>query len=117
VENVITTPAVSDAAAPVSGNLSDTYYFVIEIQPFGVFSSSDSYVAKLGVFDENKNLLQSINVTQGDLLPVPQGRGSLLCAGIRRLAISGAGQAELNIHHGSVVLEKDKGTFDLPPLP
>jgi len=113
VENVVTTPASSN---PVN-LVSEAYYFVIEVQPYGPQNGPFSNIVKMGVFDQNKNLIDSINVTQGDLLPTPSGTGMFVCGGARRTATANPGIFDLNFHHVSVVLEKDLGTFNLPLLP
>jgi hypothetical protein len=114
VENVVTTPIVSNPATTLNTLPS---YFVIEVERYGPEYLSGSCIVKLGVFDADKNLLSSINVTHSDLLPAPGGTGFFVCGGARRTATADPGIFDLNIHHVSVVLEKDRGTFDLPRLP
>ena len=113
VENVVTTTAVSDAGFTVA----PAYYFVIEVEQYGPSWLPQSNIVKLGVFDENKNLLSTINVTHVDLLPSPIGAGFFVCGGIRRLDLQAPGRIDLAVHNVSVVMEKDLGTFDLPRLP
>ena len=113
VENVITTPALSQPSAFFNG----PYYFVIEVAPFGATILAGSVVVKMGIFDKDKNLLQSINVTQSDLLPIPDGSGLFVCGGARRTAAAAPFVFDLHIHKVSVVFDKDRGTFDVPKLP
>jgi hypothetical protein len=112
VENVVTTAADSPPTSVFTG----PYYFVIEVERYGSLGAAYSVIVKLGIFDENKNLLNSINVTHDDLLPSPGESGFYVSAGARRY--TGAPSTfDLHIHNVSVVLDKDRGTFDLPRLP
>ena len=113
-ENVLSTGAVSDSTVSIT---SDAYYFVIEVPRYGAAASASSGIVKLGVFDHNKNLLDTVNVTHSDLVPTPGGPGLFVCGGSRREAGAPGNPVSLHIHNVSVVLDKDVGTFDLPRLP
>jgi len=114
VENLVNTPAVS---VPPADQIGSPLYFVIEVERYGPNYIGQSNIVKLGVFDANKNLLSSINVTHVDLLPDPVGGGFFVCGGIRRPPVNDPGPSYMNFYNVSVVLEKDLGTFDLPRLP
>jgi hypothetical protein len=115
VENLVP----SGASVPKLSTESRAYYLVIEVLPYGNPVRTYSPIIKMGIFDEEKNLVRSIHVTNSDLLPLPKflAKGLTVCGGVRRLASSPGGVVTLNFHHGSVVLEKDLGIFDFPPLP
>jgi hypothetical protein len=114
VENVVATAAPSNPAVALT---TLAYYFVIEVEPYPTIPLAEACIVKLGVFDQDKNLLSTINVTHSDLLPASAGLGFFVCGGARRTATADPGIFDVHFHHVSVVLEKDKGTFDLPRLP
>ena len=110
VENILPTPA---SASRTVGGLQGPYYFVIETNKIHS-SDSDSPIVKMGVYDGDKNLLDSITVTQDDLLPHPDARGLFTTVAIREEAFA-PDPLNLMLSVANVILDAEADDF--PPLP
>jgi hypothetical protein len=109
-DNIIGLGAAYD---PSSAFVQGPYYLVME-SPRITLASDDSVVVKFGIYDGNKRLLGSTNVTRRSLLPNAAGRGLFTALALRENAVPSGG-LDIIFYGMSVVL--DTGIDDLPPLP
>jgi hypothetical protein len=105
---------VSTGTAVSTTEIEGPWYFVIETN-YQNRPNTHSAEVKLGVYDNDKNLLSSITVTNTALLPVssPTARGLHFGLGTRHTSINPGDW--LYVHGVKMVLDADKD--DLPPLP
>ena len=106
-------PVVGTSASAVVLTFQGPYYFVIETNRIDV-NDLDSQIVKMGVYDGEKNLIESITVTHTDQLPIPNGKGLFTAAGLRETPGTPTG-VDLSIFSIKVILDTE--IDDLPPLP
>lgn len=111
-DNII--PVVGASASVGVVDYQGPYYFVIETSQGVDARGLDSVVVKMGVYDGDKNLIDSIRVTHADQLPFPNGRGLFTGAALRETPGTPTG-VDLNIFFIKVIMDTE--IDDLPPLP
>jgi len=106
-------PVVGTSASTGPFIFQGPYYFVIETNRIAL-NDLDSQIVKMGVYDGEKNLIDSITVSHADQLPVSNGRGLFTAAAIRETPGTPFGM-DLSIFSMKIILDSD--IDDLPPLP